>query len=72
MKKFILPILLFLMFIPYIVNAETCDTDKITIKNIAIELDVELTETLYNKKFEEAKSIVKDSSKIGKDVLSII
>ena len=37
MKKFILPILLFLMFIPYIVNAETCDTDKITIKNIAIE-----------------------------------
>lgn len=37
MKKFILPILLFLMFIPLYVNAETCDTDKITIDNITIE-----------------------------------
>ena len=37
MKKFILPILLFLMFIPLYVNAETCDTDKITIENITIE-----------------------------------
>lgn len=37
MKKFILPILLFLMFMPFIVNAETCDTDKITIENITIE-----------------------------------
>ena len=37
MKKIILPILLFMMFIPYVVNAETCDTDKITIENIAIE-----------------------------------
>ena len=37
MKKFILSILLFLMFIPFVVNAETCDTDKITIENIAIE-----------------------------------
>ena len=26
-----------MMFIPYVVNAETCDTDKITIENIAIE-----------------------------------
>ena len=37
MKKFILPILLFLMFIPLVVNAETCDTDKISISSIAIE-----------------------------------
>ena len=37
MKKFILPILFFLMFIPIFVNAETCDTDKITIENITIE-----------------------------------
>ena len=37
MRKFILPILLFLMFIPFIVNAETCDTDKITIENLTIE-----------------------------------
>jgi hypothetical protein len=34
MKKYILQILLFLMFIPFVVNAETCDTDKITIDNI--------------------------------------
>ena len=37
MKKFILPILLFLMFIPLYVNAETCDSEKITIENIAVE-----------------------------------
>ena len=37
MKKFILPILLFLMFIPFVVNAETCDTDKITINSITVE-----------------------------------
>jgi len=37
MKKYILPILLFLMFIPFYVNAETCDIDKITIDNITIE-----------------------------------
>lgn len=37
MKKFMLPILLFLMFIPFVVNAETCDTDKIIIQNITIE-----------------------------------
>ncbi len=37
MKKFILQILLFLMFIPFVVNAETCDTDKITISSITVE-----------------------------------
>ena len=37
MKKFLLPILLFLMFIPLYVNAETCDTDKITISSITVE-----------------------------------
>ena len=37
MKKFILPILLFLMFIPFVANAETCDTDKITISSITVE-----------------------------------
>ena len=37
MKKFILPVLLFLMFIPFYVNAETCDTDKITISSITME-----------------------------------
>ena len=36
MKKFILPILLFLMFIPLYVNAETCDTDKISISSITL------------------------------------
>ncbi len=37
MKKFILPILLFLMFIPVVANAETCDTEKITISSITLE-----------------------------------
>ena len=36
MKKLILPILLFMMFIPFIVNAETCDTDKISISSITV------------------------------------
>jgi len=37
MKKFLLPILLFLMFIPFVANAETCNTDKITISSITVE-----------------------------------
>ena len=37
MKKFILPILLLMMCIPFIVNAETCNTDKITISSITVE-----------------------------------
>lgn len=37
MKRSILPILLFLMFIPYVVNAETCDTNNITINSITLK-----------------------------------
>ena len=37
MKKYILPILLLMMFIPFVVNAETCNTDKITISSISVE-----------------------------------
>ena len=37
MKKFMLPILLFLLFIPLYVNAETCDTDKISISSISLD-----------------------------------
>ena len=37
MKKYIIPILLFVLFIPFYVNAETCDTDKITIEKIIVE-----------------------------------
>ena len=37
MKKLILPIILFIMFIPFYVNAETCDTDKISISSITVE-----------------------------------
>ena len=37
MKKLLLPIILFIMFLPFYVNAETCDTDKITISSITIE-----------------------------------
>lgn len=36
MKKFVLP-LLFMMLVPFVVYAETCDIDKITIDNITIE-----------------------------------
>ena len=36
MKKILLPILLFVMFIPFYVNAETCDTDKISISSITL------------------------------------
>ena len=37
MKRSILPILLFLMFIPYVVNAETCDKNKIMISSIIMK-----------------------------------
>lgn len=37
MKKILLPILLFMMFIPFYVNAETCDTNKISISSIIVE-----------------------------------
>ena len=37
MKKLLLPILILILFIPFYVNAETCDTDKITIENISLE-----------------------------------
>ena len=35
MKKILL--LLFVLFMPFIVNAETCDTSKITISSISME-----------------------------------
>ncbi len=37
MKKCLTLFLLFMIFIPFIVNAETCDTDKISISSIMIE-----------------------------------
>lgn len=37
MKKFILPIILLILFIPFYVNAKTCDTDKISISSITVE-----------------------------------
>ena len=37
MMKFILPIILLILFIPFYVNAETCDTDKISISSITVE-----------------------------------
>ena len=46
MKKYILSILLFVMFIPFMVNAETCDTNKITIENITIENKTDNVEEL--------------------------
>ena len=46
MKKYILPFLLLFMFIPIFVNAETCDTDKITISSITIESKSDSVEEL--------------------------
>ena len=37
MKKFIIPILLLLMFIPIYVSAETCDNNKISISSISLK-----------------------------------
>ena len=36
-KKIILPLILFLMLMPFMVNAETCDLDKISIDSITIK-----------------------------------
>ena len=46
MKKFLLLILFFAMFIPMFVNAETCDTDKISITSIAMESKLDSVEEL--------------------------
>ena len=51
MKKLLLAILLLLIFIPFYVNAETCDTDKITISSITVESKSDNVEEL-----EEAKA----------------
>ena len=37
MKKFILSILIFMLFIPFVVNAETCDANKVSISSIKVE-----------------------------------
>ena len=61
MKKYILPILLFLLFIPIFVNAESCDTDKITIENITMENKSnnveEIEESTASRKKNKFKSI---------------
>ena len=46
MKKLILPIILMMMFIPFFVNAETCDTDKISISSITVESKSDSVEEL--------------------------
>ena len=46
MKKFIIPILLIALFIPFYVNAKTCDTDKISISSITIESKSDSVEEL--------------------------
>ena len=37
MKKFVFIILLLVIFIPFYVNAETCDQNKVSISSISIE-----------------------------------
>lgn len=53
MKKFIIPILLLLMFIPIYVSAETCDNNRISISSITIKEKTnveEITEATANEK----------------------
>ena len=53
MKKFIIPILLILMFIPIYVSAETCDNNRISISSITIKEKTnveEITEATANEK----------------------
>ena len=44
--KIIIPIFLVLMFMPFVVNAETCDTDKISIDSITLEENFDNVEEL--------------------------
>ena len=46
MKKLILTYLIVIMLVPVMVNAVTCDTDKITIENITIENKIDNVEEL--------------------------
>ena len=46
MRKILLLILFFLIFIPFLVDAETCDTDKITIENLTVERKTDNVEEL--------------------------
>ena len=44
--KLILPILILALFIPFMVNAETCDVDKISINSITVAHKSENVEEL--------------------------
>lgn len=46
MKKLLFSIILFMMFMPMFVNAETCDTDKISISSITVESKTDSVEEL--------------------------
>ena len=68
--KVILPLLIFIMLIPFVVNAETCDTDKILISSITVEDKsenvTELSEATVNGKninFNVSMSSVGDNIK---------
>ncbi len=69
MKKLILPIIIFMMFIPFYVNAETCNTDKISISSITVESKSDNTEEI-----EEASASGKNinlnlsMSEVGDDI----
>lgn len=57
MKKYLLYIMVFMIIIiPFIVNAETCDTDKILIESIAVEEKSDLVEEL-NKAIVNEKNL---------------
>ena len=46
MKKIILSLLLFIIFIPFIVNAETCDNKNVTIESIVLDNKSDTVEEL--------------------------
>lgn len=54
-KKIILPLILFLMIMPFMVNAETCDYDKISIDSITIKEKVGNATEIEQPVIEEKK-----------------
>ena len=61
MKKFIIPILLLLMFIPIYVSAETCDNNKISISSISLKEKSDNVEEL-NEATTNGNNIILDLS----------
>lgn len=61
MKKILLSLLLIAMFIPFVVNAKTCDTDKISISSISLKEKSDNVEEL-NEATTNGNNIILDLS----------